>query len=178
VQFDPSRDLEFVPLFEYEQGGDEFDCGNQDLNNFILEPDEAGFFEKENLGRTTLVFLRSRDSGRKLVAYYTISCSQIRFEEMHFLRQRTKISNFPAIKIGRLAVIKEFGRFGIGTYCIDNVLLIVNQISKRVGVRYLIVDAYLDLGVTDFYEHYGFKPAPFTRKGDMTALLYFDILSV
>jgi len=97
---------------------------------------------------------------------------------MHFLRQRTKISNFPAIKIGRLAVIKEFGRFGIGTYCIDNVLLIVNQISKRVGVRYLIVDAYLDLGVTDFNEHYGFKPAPFTRKGDMTALLYFDILSV
>lgn len=61
-----SSSLSFEPFKADTANVKSFDCGNDELNEF-LRTDEVKEFEREHLGKTTLVYC----SG-ELAAYYTI----------------------------------------------------------------------------------------------------------
>jgi GNAT superfamily N-acetyltransferase len=173
--FDPNRDLDFIPYGQYAGSITQFDCDDPDLNNFILRQDEVGFYEKENLGRTTLVLCKKEGTPRKIIAYYTISSSKISIEERHYLRKKCILKQFPTIKIGRLAVIKEFQDKGIGHYCLDRILLDIEPLTKIIGIRFIDVDAYNKDRTIKFYEDYGFVVSPLQKGDGRTVPMYLDL---
>lgn len=87
-------------------------------------------------------------------------------------------TSFPAVKIGRLGVRKEYQKGGIGTILL-NMIKELFLVNNRTGCRYLTVDAYNDPKTQRFYiEKNGFTPLWDKDKDDPhTRILYFDLKS-
>jgi len=146
----------------------EFDCGDNDLNEFLT--DDALKYMKQNLATTYLC----NHTKHGLLAYFSISADSIEIseKEKEIFREYDKaLREYPAIKIGRLAVQKEYKRNGIGERIIEIVLGYALEMNNRLAVRYVSVDAYPESA--GFYERCGFKR--FKQKGDNMSM-YRDIL--
>ncbi len=131
-----------------------FDCGNQDLNDF-LNTAEVEHYEKEGLGRTYLVFY-----GGDLVAYFTISSDGLRVE---YLKKWKSFSRFgemrleaiPSIKIGRLAVTTAWQAKGVGRHLVKYIAGMALDQGTGIGARLLILQAEPD--AVAFYLKCGFE---------------------
>jgi ribosomal protein S18 acetylase RimI-like enzyme len=144
-----------------------FDCGNADLNDFLIS--DSKVYLKYLRYTTTLI-----ETDSQIIAYYSLandllsisdrqdfademedSKSKIDFEFWEkFLNQKM----YPAAKIGRLAVDKNFQDQGIGTFLIRS---LVQSFIKRnkTGCQFITVDAINDNSqrTIRFYEKNGFK---------------------
>jgi GNAT superfamily N-acetyltransferase len=148
-----------------------FNCGDEDLNEFIQDDAINQMSAKIN------VTYLCRYKGH-IVAFFTLSADSIKINTDDLEGYKDKdipYKEFPAIKIGRLAVCNPFQSKGIGTKLI---LLIVGQafaISEHIGVRYVSVDAYT--GSIDFYKKRYFTE--FIHDGERrTVQMYLDILKL
>lgn len=150
-----------------------FDCGDDDLNEFLK--DDAFHYQKGKIAVTYLCFYMN-----VLVGYYSLSndAIEIKGKAKKILdklkkRQRT----YPAIKIGRLGIDKNFSRIGIGTKIIDVIVGCARVHSNSVGCRYASVNAYNQPEVVAFYKKNNFKILKITggEEGD-TLLMYRDII--
>ena len=98
----------------HKMGEDEtvatFDCGDEDLNGFILT--DAPLYRKEKLAVTYTVF--EKDSSDSVVAFFSLSNDRISISDFdcktkynRFSRRfnnRKRLKSYPAAKIGRFAV--------------------------------------------------------------------------
>ena len=86
------------------------------------------------------------------------------------------LGSYPAIKIGRFAISRQYRGRGVGSKLMD---IIKRRLKQDIGdsqFRFVTVDAYLD--AIPFYERNGFKIlTPSQEQGD-TQAMYFDIKSV
>jgi hypothetical protein len=158
-----------------------FDCGDNDLNSFLSE-DAKNYYE-EFLGVTYLVKYEQR-----IVAYYCIFNDKIVFDfsgkddpkrnwwksfnkknKIHFNKQR---KNYPAVKIGRLAVDSNFKNNHIGMYILNLVIKMIIQ-TRDIGCRFITVDAYKD--AFGFYLKNDFEFLSSNDEDDQTRLMYFDL---
>lgn len=144
-----------------------FDCGNTDLNDFLFN--DSKIYLKHLRYTTTLI-----ESEDKIVAYYSLAndllsitdhedfADEMRDEFQNidvdfleiFLNQRV----YPAVKIGRLAVDKDFQKLGIGTFLIKSLSYsFVN--NNKTGCQFITVDAVSDNQqcAIKFYEKNKFK---------------------
>lgn len=80
--------------------------------------------------------------------------------------------NYPALKIGRLAVNEKYAGTGIGTFVLDSIKYAFTSV-KRLGCRFLTVDALSS--VTRFYEKNGFQFFTELDKDDETRLMFYDL---
>ena len=128
-----------------------FDCGNEDLNEFLKE--DALNNQNERLSVTRLVF-----ADEDLAGFFTITP-----DTLH--KGRVNISDkiidypyekYPAIKLARPAVDKAFQHKGIGRELLISFFATANFLSLKSGGRYLTVDA--KSSAYGFYERFGFKP--------------------
>ncbi len=62
---------------------------------------------------------------------------------------------YPAIKLARLAVDKNYAKSGVGSYLMKCILGDVLSFSEVMGCRYVTVDAYPD--ACEFYKKHKFK---------------------
>lgn len=74
------KNLQFEPFKVESSKIRGFDCGKKELNDFLCT-NEVKNYEKENCGRTTLVFYDGT-----LVAYYTLNNDGIRSEYLKTYR--------------------------------------------------------------------------------------------
>ncbi len=128
-----------------------FDCGDSDLNDFLLN--DALYYQQQYLAHTILLY-----SKNILVGYYTLACDAIRLDvnEKSSFSKRKRIHSYPAIKIARIAFIKQCQNQGLGSFILDIVKGFVHRINKTgAGCRFITVDAYPDK--VDFYLKRGFK---------------------
>jgi len=58
---------------------------------------------------------------------------------------------YPAIKIGRLAVHKDFKRMHIGSILIDWIVGFCLELRRDVGIRFISIDAYNQEKTKAFY---------------------------
>ena len=65
--------------------------------------------------------------------------------------------NFPAVLLGRLGVDHRYQHLHLGRQIIDYVKAWFSSESNKSGCRFLIVDAYNEPGLIQFYEHCGLK---------------------
>jgi len=148
------------------------------LNDFLCS-DEVATYEKQKVGRTTLVYHQGR-----LVAYYTISNDQLRTEYVKkhtgfSLPNEMRLEGIPAITIGRLAVSKEWQKRGLGTAIIQKIAMYALHCSTQSGIRLLLVRAKKN--AFGFYEKMGFQYVIETRREKQriqnygTKTMFFDL---
>ena len=155
-----------------------FDCGDEDLNSFILE--EAPLYRKVLLAVTYVV----EDSGSgKVLAYFSLANDKVslsdfesktefnRFRRKRFVNEK-RLKSYPAGKLCRLAVDNAAKNLHIGS----NLIRFIKGYfitDNKTGCRFLTVDAYAD--AIPFYLKNGFVPLNEDDAGQATRLLFFDL---
>ena len=155
-----------------------FDCGDADLNNFLLE--DAKHFLEKRIANTFLL----EDNGC-VAAYFCLLNDKIsRLEVTNSQWKKVKDSfpdgkkfrSYPTIKIGRFAVSKEYSGRNIGTELMTLIKRLLNKNENYSAFRFLTVDAYLS--AIDFYRKNGFKELTQKEEDDHTRLMFFDMMDV
>lgn len=150
---DEQIDISELDIVKLSSGFDlsAFDCGDPDLNSFLK--DDALLYQKGSLAVIYLCLYKNH-----IVGYFSLSSDAIRldFEEKESMPEpKRRLGEYPAVKIGRLAVHKDFRKHGIGTFLIKAVIgKISDEIVKEIGCRFITVDAY-DQAI-DFYKKLDF----------------------
>ena len=153
-----------------------FDCGNQDLNNFLLTDSKP--YAKKLLSVTYIL-----ETDEEIAAYFSVSNDKIYVPDSDKATRR-KIkslfphskhrSEYPAVKIGRLAVNGRYKNRGIGTDILDFVkdLFITNN---RTGCSFVTVDALRE--AIPFYVKNGFRYLDKSSANleSETCLMYYDL---
>ena len=145
-----------------------FDCGDDELNGFLCENSLP-----EMKAQMNVTYVCKYES--TIVSYFTLSSDSIKLtteDQSHFEKKGIGYRQFPALKIGRLAVDEKFKNRGVGTEIILRVVGCIFRLSDRVGMRFISVDSYVDSA--DFYRKNNFiELVKRNRKKRYTAM-YFD----
>lgn len=137
-------DLELRPL---DTPPLEFDCGRPEQDEYLLE--YAVDDQNAGVSRTYLAFIKGIVAG-----YVTVSADSLRL----YSRERpsdVRFPSVPALKIGQLGVAERWQGCGLGKRLIHACIILAQDLSEHVGLRYVTVDAKTD--VVDLYLHLGFK---------------------
>ncbi|MCQ2312981.1 MAG: hypothetical protein MJZ84_05990 [Paludibacteraceae bacterium] len=163
-----------------------FDCGIAELNGFLQE---NALNDLEKRMNVTFVLLHKN----RILAYYCVLADRIdtkvdpiRRSVRNRLKKKSdyRYTSFPSIKIGRLAVDKDFQS---ANHCEVHLgKLIINGLKYQYatmgqfGCRYLTVDAMNNERTIHFYQDNGFVPmiaTPSDNPEDTIPML-FDLASV
>ena len=129
-----------------------FDCGDSDLNEFLTQ--DARFYEEQLLANTYIL-----EDENEIVGYYSLlndKISQTSLPKNLWRKLRKKIphdkhlGSYPAVKIGRFAISKNYRGIGIGTNLINGLMHMLVNKKGLSACRFLTVDAYRD--AIPFYE--------------------------
>ena len=150
-----------------------FDCGDADLNDFILN--ESLLYRKELLAVSYAV----EDNSKSVIAYFSLANDRVslsdfedktafnRFRRHRFVNEK-RLKSYPAVKICRfgvdLMVKKHIGTRVLKSYFIED---------NKTGCRFITVDAYSSAIPFDLKN--GFEPLTSDDENDATRLLYFDL---
>lgn len=153
-----------------------FDCGDDDLNDFILN--RAGDYDKTKLS-VTYVF-EHKVSGR-IIGYFSLANDKISINDFnnntefnrfrrHRFRNEKRIKSYPAVKICRLGIDSSFQGYGIGRKLI-NFIKLYHTKGNKAGCRFITVDAYSE--AVTFYERNRFQCLNICN--ERSHLLYYDL---
>jgi GNAT superfamily N-acetyltransferase len=158
-------------------------------------PDAAGFrpkraefatyWKRGRIGREQAAHLAecwycTKADGR-LAGYITLLADRLAVEAPLLAGENVKYRTFPAVKIGLLAVDDRSKGFGSGLVRWA-FAYVVSEISPRLGVRFMTVDALYDpdsnYDTADFYARFGFTFADGEGRrveGQPFRAMYFDL---
>lgn len=155
-----------------------FDCGDADLNDFIIN--EAPLYRKALLAITYV--LEDKET-QHIAAYFSLANDRVslsdfesktefnRFRKHRFVNEK-RLKSYPAAKLCRLGVNKEYQGKAIGGFLLDFIKGYFIDDNKT-GCRFLTVDAYS--AAIPFYFKNGFIPLNKDDENEHTRLLYFDL---
>jgi ribosomal protein S18 acetylase RimI-like enzyme len=154
---------------------DNFDCVNSDLNDYFYNDwlyHDIQLFAK-TYKYTTI------EKPEIILGLVSISNDAIKIKDKKNLKiipnKKRLYSSFPAIKICRLGVNKEFQNKKIGS----DIITLIKQfftIDNRTGCRYITVDAYNEANIINFYEKNNFRINSIEDEKRKTRTLYCDLL--
>lgn len=130
-----------------------FDCGNDELNRWLL--DHALASQKADLARTYLVL-----GGAVVTAYVSLTTGSIRREAApkRYARGMPRYP-LPIILIARLAVDQRYQRQRLGSRLLAEALRLSIAASDTAAARLVVVDA-IDEQTAAFYRRWGFIDVP------------------
>ena len=157
-----------------------FDCGDADLNDFILR--ESPLYRKEKLAVTYVLEEGSDINHEHIVAFFSLSNDRISMSDFdnktrynRFSRRfnnHKRLKSYPAAKIGRLAVDISMRGENLGSYLLKFIKRYFTADNKT-GCRFITVDAYA--AAIPFYLRNGFVFLNEEDADEPTRLLYFDL---
>lgn len=157
----------------------EFDCGDQDLNEFLLN--DAKDYQKGLIAVTYLV-----EYHEELAGYFSLSNDKLSVKDsdkpnwrkvkklFHHCKHR---GDYPAVKVGRLAVGRKYQGNDIGSRILDFVKYTFVE-KNRTGCAFVTVDALRNS--VDFYAKNKFKilgPLP-NESNTLTLPMYYNLLEL
>lgn len=159
-----------------------FDCGDSDLNDFILN--ESPLYRQTLLAVSYIVANKLNNYAAS--AYFSLANDRIsisdfenktefnRFRKRRFVNEK-RLKSYPAVKICRLGVHLQEKGIRMGSFLIDFIksYFVVNN---KTGCRFLTVDAYAK--AVPFYLKNGFLPLTEEDAASDTRLLYFDLANI
>lgn len=159
-----------------------FDCGDSDLNDFILN--ESPLYRQTLLAVSYIV--ENKLNNYAASAYFSLANDRIsvsdfenktefnRFRKRRFVNEK-RLKSYPAVKICRLGVHLQEKGIRMGSFLIDFIksYFVVNN---KTGCRFLTVDAYAE--AVPFYLKNGFLPLTEEDSASDTRLLYFDLANI
>ncbi len=159
-----------------------FDCGDDDLNDFILN--ESVAYRNALLAVSYTVVSKSEDD--RVVGYFSLANDRVslsdfesktefnRFRKQRFVNEK-RLKSYPAAKICRLGVDLSVKGQSLGSFLL-NFIKSYFLLDNKTGCRFLTVDAYAD--AVPFYLKNGFVPLNDEDKHSTTRLLFFDLQSI
>lgn len=156
-----------------------FDCGDEDLNEFLHN--DSKHYLNELLAVTYLL-----ETDNETVAFFSVfndKISHIDVESGNQWKKRFKaifpegkqMRSYPAVKIGRLGVSNLYKGNKIGTTILDYIKILFID-NNRTGCKYITVDAYAQS--LKFYENNGFIYMTKSDEGEETRLMYYPLSKI
>lgn len=143
----------------------EFDCGDDDLNEFLLVDSFSNI--DNSLSKIYLCLY-----GDIVVAFFSLSADSIKINKPLEINYPL----YPAIKIGRLAVHKDFQGMHIGSILLDWIVGFCLELRSDVGIRFVSIDAYNEEKVKKFYNKNLFEELQSTKnKNRRNVPMYRDL---
>lgn len=128
-----------------------FDCGKPDLNDFL----KKDAIEHQELSiAVTYIFIHVDKN--TIIGYYSVCCDAIRLSKEEKSSVGPQYPDYPAIKIARLAVDKNYQRKGVGTLLLKDALGLAREVSKDTACRFVTVDALPEEDSVGLYNRFGF----------------------
>ena len=132
-----------------------FDCGRQDLNDWLRQV--ARQHQDKGLSKT---FVAVRDEAPdRVCGYYALTLAEL---ETHHLPEawcKKLPRRIPGVRLGRLAIDREFQGKGLGELLLVDALRRAHRIYAGAGGIGLFVNA-LDEQVAGYYRRFGFEASP------------------
>jgi GNAT superfamily N-acetyltransferase len=114
-----------------------FDCGDEAVTRFLRE--KALQDQERDLSRT-MVLAGLPESPNRIIGYHTLVMSQVRQEEIP--NDKPKITRgIPVILLGQIGIDMNFQGQGLGDLLLTDAQARVDEISRKVGIRALMLDA-------------------------------------
>ena len=133
-----------------EHALDEFDCGKEDLNRFLLR--YAWAAQQAHTAQTYVLAKESR-----VIGYYSLAAGSVSHEAAtERAKKGVPRHPIPVILLARLAVVQTMQGKGLGAALLKDALLRVAQAADTIGARALLVQAK-NAGAKAFYEHFEFE---------------------
>jgi len=110
-----------------------FTCGSQDLDDFLKEQSLNDSSKKFNV---TYLIICSEE----IIGYFTLLSDSIELRSIH--EKIGGYKKFPAIKLGRFGIHENYQGKGLGTHILNNIIDNILDISEKICVRFMTVDAY------------------------------------
>lgn len=149
----------------------DFLCGDKDLEDFFNI--DAIHYQNKLIAK---VYYWVRDNIP--IVMFSVSNDAIKFqdeEKRKSVFEKGKFNTFPAVKIGRFGVYKDFQCGGIGTQAMDYIKSMF-VIKNKTGCRFITLDAYNKDDTLRFYQKNGFQFYHDKDKDKPTRIMYFDLL--
>ena len=124
----------------------DFDCGDEELNDFLKN--DALPQQNAKLNVTKLIMCEGKIIGFASILTDTLMIRKIRDIEVKSdiiekLNLNSDKNSIAGVKIGRLAIDKQFTRKGLGSHILRNIIYSLKKISeKNIGFRFIIVEGY------------------------------------
>jgi GNAT superfamily N-acetyltransferase len=129
-----------------------FDCGRDELNAWLRTV--ARQHQDKGLSRTFVAALEDQPS--RICAYYALTLTEVDTQSLPEPRRKKLPRMIPGVRLGRLAVDRQYQGKRLGELLLMDALERARQIHQHAGVVGLFVDA-LDATAADFYARYGFE---------------------
>ena len=132
---------------------DKFDCGQPDLNNWLIK------YALRNQGASAAQTYVGLVDG-VVVGYHSLAVGQIEYAEAPERLQKGLARHpVPVMLLARLAVHKDWQGKGIGRALLRDAVLRTLQAADIAGIRALAVHAKDD-NARRYYEQFDFLPSP------------------
>lgn len=182
----------FYPLNEEViKSCEPFSCGHNDLDDFFNK--ESHLYAEQLLGKSYC--FRLDDDPSIITCAFTVANSSIKVSDLPNSRQKKVRSNiphskhsdtYPAVLIGRLGVSKQFKGQGIGNELMSFIKMWFLDPHNKTGCRFVVVDAYNDQTVLDYYLKNDFQflfssedqELAYSRNRISTRLMLFDLILI
>jgi len=145
-----------------------FNCGVHEIDSWIGRK-----CHKAHEQNKTKVFYAHFEGGTTALGIYTLSLSFENTNKLEGEERNLYKSQFPAIYLGQLAVLRGYQNQGLGTLLLLNALNRSYLISKHVSY-YGVALRSLNERTTALYEKYGFTK----RDDDATPLMILPVWSL
>lgn len=159
----------------------EFDCEDEDLNDFYLR--KCKDYQAKLLATTFIIYDPKENV---TVAFFSILNDNLLVEQHKFKskseRDRFKkiiphpkrfLNSYPALKIGRLAVNKNYKGKGIGKAILEIITIIAINANDKHACKFITLDAYSKS--LKFYEKNDFKYLTESDLNEDTRQMYYDL---
>ena len=168
-----------IHILEPEEKIESFDCGDADLNDFILN--DAFLYQKELLATTYVV--QDWDTGHTL-AFFSLATDKVSMSEFEnktkfnrFRKQRftnaKRLKSYPAVKLCRIGVALSARGLHLGSRLLDLIKIMCVK-NMKFGCRFLTVDAYIEK--IPFYKKNDFNEMTVADEKDThTRVLIYDL---
>jgi GNAT superfamily N-acetyltransferase len=131
-----------------------FDCSDDEVNRFLRE--QALQDHEKDLSRTMVLILEADQT--RIIGYHTLAMSQVRQEEIPKDKPKIKRS-IPVVLLGQLGVDRAFQGRGLGELLLMDAQARVDEISRRAGIRAMMLDARNER-LAKWYEQHDFVRFP------------------
>ena len=132
-----------------------FDCGRQELNDWRQQV--ARQHQDKGLSKT-FVAIREEEPNR-ICGYYALTLAELESRYLPAVWRKKLPRRIPGVRLGRLAVARQFQGKGLGKLLLVDALGRARRIYREAGGIGLFVDA-IDEQAAVYYQRFGFAASP------------------
>ncbi|MDP1419248.1 GNAT family N-acetyltransferase [Peribacillus simplex] len=148
-----------VTSFKPESIVSGFSCGNDNID-YILK-NYAAILLSEGKANTNLFFLNGQ-----LVGFCTLLADRISKSNTRVFLQGEFPTYYPAVQLYSIGVQKEYQEFGIGSQILEWVIANTYHAKKQIGISFIVLEAYKDEKLLNFYGKNGFSKWAYLEEND------------